>query len=90
MRILEARRLRKEPSPGGMRPICRFNYEPIEGVVIFDCSLVEMPGGRVLVYGPAPKHGGSTLSMAPDVRREVISRALQAAGIDNDEYRNKA
>lgn len=90
MRILKARRLRMDPSPQGFQPLCRFNLEPTDGVVIFDCSLVRAPNGRVHVYGPASRTKDQLLSMAPDVRRLVISMALSAAGIDEHEFVNAA
>jgi hypothetical protein len=90
MRIKDARRLRGEPSPRGFRTLCRFNLEVLEGLLIFDCSLVRAPNGTVIVYGPPSKTNSQLVSMAPEMRRSVITMALDAVGIDEHEFSSAA
>lgn len=90
MRIKDARRLRMESSPRGFHTLGRFNLEAAEGLLIFDCTLVRAPDGRLLVYDPPSKKDGELLSMAPAVRRQVISMTIDALGIDDIEYANAA
>jgi hypothetical protein len=85
MRVKDARAARHEPTQRGFRTICRFNFEPADGVLIYDCTLVRAPNGRVLVYGPSSKTDGQLISLAPDVRRDLITMTLREAGIDDDE-----
>jgi len=86
MRIKDARRVRQERSPQGFHTLCRFNLEATEGLLIFDCTLVRAPDGRIFVYGPPSKRDGQLVSMAPEVRRQIISMTLDAAGIDDSEH----
>jgi hypothetical protein len=86
MRITDARRLRGEPSPRGFRTLCRFNLEAVDGLLILDCSLIQAPRGNILVYGPPSKNNGQLLCMAPEMRRSVITMALDAVGIDEHEF----
>lgn len=90
MKIKDARRLSQEPSRKGFRTLCRFNLEAAEGLLIFDCTLVQAPDGRIFVYGPPSKTNGQLLSMAPEVRRQVISMTLDAVGIDDSEFSRAA
>ncbi|TCK27993.1 hypothetical protein EV667_1989 [Ancylobacter aquaticus] len=85
MRIRNVRRLTMPPGRRGFTPLCRFDLEPIDGVVIMNCSLVRAPDGRIFVYGPAGNGGTTTVNLAPDVRRHVIDEALDAMGMDSDD-----
>ncbi|WP_158665074.1 hypothetical protein [Ensifer adhaerens] len=89
MKIKHAKPVRQEPSPGGFRTLARFAIEPAPGVLIFDCSLVRAPDGRVLFYGPPSRSGAQILSLAPEVRREIIQLTTDEVGI-NVEQRSAA
>lgn len=84
MKIRNARPARQETSPGGFRTLARFALEPTEGVLIYDCTLVQAPDGKVLVYGPSSKTSQQVLSLAPDVRRQIIDMTLIEVSRDAD------
>lgn len=84
MRIRSARPVQQALSPRGFRTLAKFNFEVTSDVTVYDCSLVEAPDGRVLLYGPGRE--GNTLSVAPETRREIIEMALAAVGITNDQH----
>ncbi|RWE35004.1 hypothetical protein [Mesorhizobium sp.] len=84
MRIRNARRLNMEPTPRGFLTLARFEFEPVAGVVIYDCILIQAPDGRYLVYGPPAKNNAPILSLDPALRRELIEMTLQ--GIENDKH----
>lgn len=88
MRIRNARPVQQEPSPRGFHTLARFALEPIAGVLIYDCTIVRAPDGRILIYGPPAKNGAPILSLAPDVRQDVIVMTLREVGID--EYASAA
>ncbi|WP_152536148.1 hypothetical protein [Mesorhizobium loti] len=88
MRIRNARRLKMEPTPRGFTTLARFEFEPVDGVVIYDCILIQAPDGKYLVYGPPAKNDAPILSLAPELRRELISMTL--SGINDDNDRNNA
>ncbi|WP_153020064.1 hypothetical protein [Paramesorhizobium deserti] len=81
MRIRSARPVRQAPSPRGFRTLAKFNFQVTDEVTIYDCSLVEAPDGRILLYGPGRE--GNTLSVSPTARREIIEMALAAVGSDS-------
>lgn len=85
MRIRNVRRLSLPPGRRGFTPLCRFDFEPIEGVAIMNCSIVRAPDGRIFVYGPAGNGGTSTVNLAPGVRRLVIDEALCAIGMEQND-----
>lgn len=86
MRIKNARRVRQEPSRAGFRTLARFAFEPTDGVLIYDCTIVEAPDGRKFIYGPPAANGATILSMAPEIRRTVISMTLREVGIDDRDH----
>lgn len=90
MNIKHARPARGDLSPNGFRTLLRFALEPTDGVLIFDCTLVRAPDGRLLVYGPSSTSAREILSLAPAVRRQIIEMTLIEAGIDNDEHSEAA
>lgn len=83
MRIKNARAVHQDLSPRGFTTLARFAFEPTDGVLIYDCTIVRAPDGRKLVYGPPTKNGAPILSLAPDVRTDVIMMALREVGIDD-------
>ena len=83
MRIKHARAVHQDTSPRGFATLARFALQPTEGVLIYDCTLVRAPDGRTLIYGPPSKNGAPILSLAPDVRNEVIMMTLHEVGIDD-------
>jgi len=85
MHIRNVRRLSMPPGRRGFTPLCRFDFEPVEGVAIMNCSIVRAPDGRIFVYGPAGNGGTTTVNLAPDVRRAVIDEALRAIGMEQHE-----
>jgi hypothetical protein len=87
MRVRDVKPARHETSPGGFRTRARFSFEPLPGVIIFDCTMVEAPDGRMLIYGPPSRGGAQILSLAPDVRREVIALMTDEVAIDSDSKR---
>jgi hypothetical protein len=84
MRVRNVKRARHDLSPGGFRTVARFAFEPTDGVLIYDCSIVRAPDGRMLVYGPSSKVGAQTISLAPEVRRELIEMMTNEVGFDDD------
>lgn len=76
MRIRSARPVLQAPSPRGFRTLAKFNIQVTEEVMICDCSLVEAPDGRIILYGPGRE--GNTLSCSPETRREIVQMALAA------------
>jgi hypothetical protein len=90
VKIRDVRPVQQEPTPQGFNTVARFTLVPIDGVVIYDCTIVTAPDGRTLVYGPAAKRGEQILSMAPEVRREIIAMTLREVGIDNDRFTRAA
>lgn len=84
MRIRNARRLEMKPTPRGFTTLAKFEFEPVAGVVIYDCILIKAPDGQYLVYGPPAKNNAPILSLEPALRRELVRMTLQ--GIDaNDQ-----
>lgn len=81
MKIRSARPVRQAPSPRGFRTLAKFNLQVTDEVTIYDCSLVEAPDQRVLLYGPG--RDGNTLSVSPTARREIIEMALAAIGSEH-------
>lgn len=67
----------------------RFTLEAFDGLSVFDFTLVRAPDGKAIVLGPPSKTNGQLVSMAPNVRQDVIKMALDALGIENDSN-NKA
>jgi hypothetical protein len=84
MKIRSARPVHHAPSPRGFRTLAKFNLEVTHDVTVYDCSLVEAPDGRILLYGPGRE--GNTLSVAPETRREVIEMALAAVELMNAKH----
>lgn len=80
MRVRDARRSRLDPSRSGFRVVGRFTLEATEGVLIFDCRLVQAPDSRLLVYGPSSKADAQILSLSEIVRNNVVTKAAQALG----------
>lgn len=72
MRIRDVRKARLEPSARGFRTLARFSLEPIDGVLIYDCRIVQAPAGRLLVYGPTGKTERDVISLAPEIRQDLI------------------
>lgn len=87
MNVKNIKRTRHEVSPSGFRTLLRFAFEPLAGVLIYDCSLVRAPDGRLLVYGPKSQAGAQMISLAPDVRRELLDMMAHEVGFDDDAYR---
>jgi hypothetical protein len=85
MRVKDARRARMERSSRGFQTLGRFTLQATEGVLVFDCRLVEAPDGRLLVYGPSNKQDAPVLSMSAEVRDDLITMALGALGINENE-----
>ena len=76
MRIRSARPVLQAPSPRGFRTLAKFNIQVTEEVMVCDCTLVEAPDGRIILYGPGRE--GNTLSCSPETRREIVQMALAA------------
>lgn len=87
MRIKNVKRTRHELSPGGFRTLLRFAFEPTDGVLIYDCSLVRAPDGRLLVYGPKSNAGSQMISLSPEVRRDILDIMADEVGFDEDNQR---
>lgn len=85
MRIKDVRRVSRPPMKSGFRTLFRFNLEAVEGLLIYDCTLVQSPNGRMFVYGPASKTDAQLLSMAPAMRSEIIEMTLREVGYDERE-----
>lgn len=73
MKIRNVKQYDNAPSGSGFRTIAKFEFEPIDGVVIYNCAIVESPNGRLLVYGPNTGSRSEVLSLAPAVRANVLS-----------------
>jgi hypothetical protein len=84
MRVKNVNNKRHEPSPSGFRTLAQFSFEPAEGVLIYDCTAIKAPDGRILIYGPPSRGGSQILSLAPDVRRRLIELVIDEVGFDND------
>lgn len=82
MRIRSARLVQQAPSPRGFRTLAKFNIQVTEDLMVCDCTLVEAPDGRIILYGPGRE--GNTLSCAPETRREIVEMALAAVESKND------
>lgn len=76
MRIRSARPVQQAPSPRGFRTRAKFNIQVTDDLMICDCTLVEAPDGRVILYGPGRE--GNSLSVSPETRREIVEMALAA------------
>ena len=87
MKIRSARAVRQAPSPRGFRTLAKFNLQVTDEVTVYDCSLVEAPDGRVLLYGPGRE--GNTLSVSPTARQEIVEMARAALGMETHD-RNPA
>jgi hypothetical protein len=85
MRVKDARRSRIEASPRGFRTLGRFTLEATEGILIFDCRLIQAPDGRLLAYGPSSKTDAQILSMSAPVREHIITLASDALGFNNED-----
>lgn len=84
MRIKNVKRARHELSPSGFRTLVRFAFEPTDGVLIYDCTIVKAPDGRLLIYGPSSRAGAQTISLAPEVRRDILEMMTHEVGFDED------
>lgn len=84
MRVRNVTAKRHEASPAGFRTLAQFALEPAAGVLIYDCTAVKAPDGRILIYGPPSRGGSQILSLAPDVRRQLIELVIDEVGFDND------
>lgn len=82
MRIRSARPVHQEPSARGFRPIAKFNIQVTDDIMICDCTLVEAPDQRIILYGPGRE--GNTLSCSPETRREIVEMALAAVESKNE------
>ncbi|MND37225.1 hypothetical protein D3C80_279020 [compost metagenome] len=84
MRVKNVTAKRHEPSPSGFRTLAQFSFEPAEGVLIYDCTAVKAPDDRILIYGPPSRGGSQILSLAPDVRRQLIEMVIDEVQFDDD------
>lgn len=82
MKIRSARPVRQAPSPRGFRTLAKFNIQVTDDIMICDCTLVEAPDQRIILYGPGRE--GNTLSCSPETRREIVEMALAAVESKND------
>ncbi len=87
MRVRSVTRKSHEPSPSGFRTLARFSFEPAEGVLIYDCTIVQAPDGRLLVYGPPSRGGSQIISLAPEVRRELLDMMQDEVEFEHDSKR---
>lgn len=87
MRVRNVTAKRHEPSPSGFRTLAQFSFEPADGVLIYDCTAVKAPDGRILIYGPPSRGGSHVLSLAPDVRRQLIELLIDEVGFADDSKR---
>jgi hypothetical protein len=90
MRIQDARRSRTETSSRGFRTLGRFSLAAAEGILIFDCRLILAPDGRLLVYGPAGKNDAPVVSLSRENRDQLVTLALAALRIDQNEFQRAA
>jgi hypothetical protein len=81
LKIRSVRLVHQDPSPRGFRTLAKINIQVTDEVMICDCSLVEAPDGRTLLYGPG--RDGNTLSCSPETRREIIEMARDAMELMN-------
>jgi hypothetical protein len=79
MRVLKARRLYQQPSAKGFHTLAKFNLQVNDDVLICDCSLVQAPDKRVLLYGPG---AGNSLSVSPMARHHIVEMAMSALGLN--------
>ena len=86
MKIKYPRPARQAPTPGGFRTLLRFALEPAEGILLYDCTLVEAPDGKLLIYGPSSKTSQQVLSLAPDVRRDIIAMTLTEVRTNDSQH----
>lgn len=70
--------------------IARFEIVPCDGVVVYDCTVVRAPDGRFLFYGPKARNEATVLSLAPELRKQVILMTLHEVGIYDAEYADAA
>lgn len=82
MKIRSARQVRLAPSPRGFCTLAKFNIQITDDVMICDCTLVQAPDGRIILYGPGRE--GNTLSCSPETRREIVEMALAAVELKNE------
>jgi hypothetical protein len=87
LRVRNVTTKRHELSPAGFRTLAQFSFEPAEGVLIYDCTAVKAPDGRILIYGPASRGGSHVLSLAPDVRRQLIELVIDEVEFADDSQR---
>lgn len=85
MRVVNPKRTPHATSPNGFRTLARFQLEPVEGVIIYDCTIVRAPDGRLLVYGPVSRGGSQVLSLAPETRRSIIEMMALEVEFDHDQ-----
>lgn len=64
------------PSARGFCAVAHFSLEIVEGVVVFHCTAVAAPTGRLIIYGPRSEKSDMAVTFAPDVR-EKIATALE-------------
>lgn len=79
MRIRSARRVYQSPSAKGFHTLAKFNLQITDEIMVCDCTLVQAPDKRVLLYGPGT---GNTLSVSPMCRHEIVEKALSALGMN--------
>lgn len=76
-------------SPKGFRALARFSLEAAPGVLIYDCTAVESPEGRIFIYGPVDKYDRSLVSLAREVREEITVQ-LKTMLANDDEQKSAA
>jgi len=82
MRIKAARRIYQDPSARGFCTLAKFNLQINDDLMICDCTLVQAPDKRVLLYGPG---SGSSLSVSPMARHQIVEMAMSALGMNNSD-----
>lgn len=87
MKVRDVTVKRHDPSPGGFRTLAQFSFEPATGVLIYDCTIVTAPDGRLLIYGPPSRGRSQILSLAPEVRRGLIELVIDEVGFERDSQR---
>lgn len=80
MRVKSARRIQQNPSARGFCTLGKFNLQVTDDVMVCDCTIMQAPDGRVLLYGPGT--GSSTLSVSPMARHQIVEMALAALGMN--------